>query len=394
MEKYTHRERVITALNHKVPDRIPRDLGDNVCSMMKGSYKSLKTYLNLEECSYERINPEWDIVQEFDEKILELFDIDFRRVSLKGSSKYTRAISKDGIWVDEMGYKRKFTGMYGEIIDHPFRHAESVSDIRNYNFYDAYDPSRIEGLEERCKFLFFNTDYAIATDLFINGLVEAGLLMRGFDRFPIDLIYNKKMVHALFDKIRDYTIKLLDVFLNIVGPYIQIVELTDDWAMQNNVFFSPELYKKMVLPYYKEIIDFVKSKTEAKIFHHSCGSIIKIVNILIEAGIDIINPLQPTALGMDTTYLKDKFGGDLVFHGGVDEVKILPFGNTNDVENEVKRRIAIYGEDGGYIICASHCIQPDVPPENVVALYNSAEKWGKYPLSDEITKIRKNIPKG
>lgn len=393
MKKYTHRERVIATLNHKEPDRIPRDLGDNVCSMMEGAYLALKRYLHLEECDYETINPDMHIVQEFDERILTYFDIDFRRVFLKGSSKYKRVIAEDGTWIDEFGFKRKFTGMYGEMIDHPFRHTDDPYDIAKYKFYEANDSFRIEGLEERCKYLYYNTDFAIVTDIFIFGLVEAGLLMRGFDRFPIDLIYNKKLAHTFLDKFTNYTIELLEIFLGVCGSYIQIIELTDDLAMQNNLFFSVDLYKKMILPYYKKIIDFIKSKTKAKIFHHTCGSIIKIVETLIDAGIDIINPIQPTALGMDTIYLKDRFGKNIVFHGGVDEVKVLPFGTSKDVENEVKRRISIYGQNGGYILCASHCIQPDVPPNNVIELYYAAQKWGNYPLNNEIIEMRNKIPK-
>ena len=168
--------------------------------------------------------------------------------------------------------------------------------------------------------------------------------------------------------------------------------MADDLGSQNSLLISPELYREMILPYYKKALDFIKSKTNAKIFHHSCGSVVKAADLLLEAGVDILNSLQPRAAGMDTTFLKDQFGAKISFHGGIDIQEVMPKGTIKDIENEVKRRIAIYAPGGGYVICAAHCIQDDVSPENVVALYKSAEKWGTYPLNDELYKLREHIP--
>ena len=391
--KYSHRQRVVMTLNHKEPDRVPRDLGGRVSSMMESSYKALKKYLKLDECGYDTINGDWFTVEEFDERILKLFDIDFRRVFLKESSEYERVVREDGTWIDELGFTRRFTGVYGEMIDHPLRRAKDPEDIKKFKFYNAYDSARIEGLKERVQYLYNETDYAIVAAGASAGLLETCNWMRGFDQFPIDLMLNKKMAHTLLDKLTTYNIELMDAFLDIVGPYIQVVEMQDDLGGQSNLLISPELYREMIFPYYKRELDFVKSKTDAKIFHHSCGSVVKAVDLLIDAGVDILNSLQPRAAGMDTTYLKDKFGDKLSFHGGIDVQEVMPNGKPEDVENEVKRRIAIYGPGGGYILCAAHCIQDDVPPENVVALYKAAEKWGNYPLDDEIIELREMIPR-
>ena len=107
MNSYSHRERVITALNHKEPDRIPRDLGGRVSTMMENAYIALKKYLNLDECDYDTVNQDWFTVEEFDEKVLEYFDIDFRRVFLKSHSEYKKIESEDGTWIDELGFRRK-----------------------------------------------------------------------------------------------------------------------------------------------------------------------------------------------------------------------------------------------------------------------------------------------
>lgn len=388
---YTSRKRVIDSLDHKEPDRVPLDLGGRVSTMMVDAYKTLKAYLKLDECGYDTVNGDWFTVEEFDERVLEYFDIDFRRVFLKSSSSYKKVINEDGTWLDELGFTRKFTGMYGEMIDHPLRRASGIQDIENLKFHDAYNTARIEGLKERVKYLYSETDYAIVAAGAVGGVMETCNWMRGFDQFPIDLMVNKKMAHALLEKLTGYYIKLMDAFLSIVGPYIQIVEMADDIGGQSNLLISPELYREMILPYYKRLLDFVKTKTSAKIFHHSCGSVGKGAGLLIEAGVDILNSLQPRAEGMDSNYLKDNFGDRLSFHGGIDIQEVLPKGLVQDVENEVKRRIAIYAPSGGYILCAAHDIQSDVPPENVISLYKSGKKWGKYPLDPELIKIREEI---
>ena len=392
MKKLNYRQRVIKVLNHEEPDRVPRDLGGRVSTMMERHYKALKKYLGLDECGYDSINNDWFTVEEFDERVLRFFDIDFRRVFLNASSEYKKVLKENGTWIDELGFTRRFSGIYGEMVDHPLRKAKDPEDIKKFKFFNAYNPARVEGLKERVEYLYNKTDYAIVAAGISGGLLETCIWMRGFEQFCIDLLLNKKIAHALLDKLTNYNIELLDVFLDIVGPYIQIIEMQDDLGGQNNLLISPELYKEMILPYYKKELDFIKSKTNAKIFHHSCGSIINAVNMLLDAGVDILNSLQPRAAGMDTTFLKDRFGEKLSFHGGIDIQEVMPMGTLNDIENEVKRRIAIYAPEGGYIICAAHCIQDDVSPENVVALYKSAEKWGTYPLSDELFKLREHIP--
>ena len=247
MKNYSHRERVIASLNHREADRVPRDLSGRVSTMMEGSYIALKKYLNLDECGYDTINTDWFTVEEFDERILELFDIDFRRVFLKASSEYEKVV-KDDTWIDELGFTRKFTGVYGEMIDHPLRYAKETEDIKKFKFYNAYDSGKIKGLKERVENLYNETDYAIVAAGAVGGLLETCNWFRGYDQFPIDLMLNKKMAHTLLDKLSTYYIELMDAFLSVVGPYIQMVEMADDVAMQNNLFISPDLYREMILP--------------------------------------------------------------------------------------------------------------------------------------------------
>jgi uroporphyrinogen decarboxylase len=224
------------------------------------------------------------------------------------------------------------------------------------------------------------------------GILEGAHWIRGYDQFPVDLMIDKKMAHAVLDKLTTFYTELMDVYLDAVGPYIHMVHMSDDLATQENLLISPELYREMVLPYWKNLISFIKSKTNAKIFQHCCGSSVYAADFFLEAGVDIVNSLQPRARGMDSTYFKDTYGDRLSFHGGIDIQYVLPFGSTDDVREEVKRRLAIWAPGGGYIIFPAHDIQPDTPPENIVAMYEAIEQWGNYPLDNELLKLRESIP--
>ncbi len=389
----THRERVQITLNHQKPDHIPRDLGGRVSSMMQNAYTALKTHMGLDECGYDTINPDWYTVEEFDERVMEYLDIDFRRVFLKGSSEYKRVDNEDGTWIDELGFTRRYSGQYGEMIDHPLQHVETIQDIEKFRFFNPRDPARVEGLKDRVKYLSNETDYAITAAGAVGGILETCCWFRGFDQFPIDLMIEKELAHCLLEKYTSYCENLMDTFLDVVGPYLHMVEMADDLGSQTNLLISPELYREMILPYYKRLIKRIKSKTDAKIFHHSCGAVTKAGNLLVDAGVDVLNSLQPRAAGMDSTYLKDSFGDKLCFHGGIDIQEVLPNGTSHDVEEEVKRRIAIWAPEGGYIFCAAHNIQTDIPAENILTMYGAAEKWGTYPLNEELFDIRKTIPR-
>ncbi len=378
-------------LNHEEADRVPIDLGAAVSTITKNAYYNLKKYLNLEPVEYERIDENWLMATEIDERILQKFDIDFRRVFIGAGENYKRVLSNDGTWTDEIGFVWKYKGIYGEIIYHPIRDAKSINEIKNYKFFDPYDPHRVKGLKDRVEYLYYNTDYSIVAAPAVFGLLETSFWLRGFENFSVDMICRPKWAHTLLRKLTDISLAIMDVYLNIIGKYIDIIFLHDDLGTQQGSFISPKLYEKLIFPYYKELINFIKSKTKAKIFHHSCGAVREMVPLLLEVGIDALNSLQPRAYQMDSTYLKDTYGNRLCFHGGIDIQKIMPYGTTQEVIEEAKRRIAIYAPSGGYIFCCAQNIQDDVQPENIIILYEAGLKYGQYPLSEEIYMIRKTI---
>ena len=205
-------------------------------------------------------------------------------------------------------------------------------------------------------------------------------MLRGIEQMYIDLLENPEFVMALMEKLLQINTIVTGRFLDIVGPYIQVIRTTDDLATQQRLMMKPQTYRSLLKPYYRTYIEFVKSKTEAKIFYHSCGNVTDIIDDLAEIGVDAINPVQVSAMG-DTNELKAHFGHKVSFWGAIDSQRILPFGTVEDVETEVQRRIRDLAPGGGYVVAGVHTIQPDVPPQNIVAMAETVRKCGTYPLA-------------
>ncbi len=387
----THRERVQSALAHQEADRLPIDLGGGVASMTDCAYSEFKTYMQLEDPPASDIQPYPEeisgmlTVSRFDQRILQRFDIDFRRVWLRGSSQGAPKIEADGSFVNEWGIRQRkvphHNGYYLEMVDNPLRDA-TLEDLEHFSWPDPYDPARIEGLEEEVKYWYDRTDYALVGGLPAGGMFESATWLRGMDTLLMDFMLDKEFSHAFMRKILDLHKGFFGVFLDIVGPYIEIIETADDVGIQSGLLISPKLYREMVKPYHQELFALIKSKTNAKIFLHSCGSIVDIADELIDAGIEVLNPVQPLAKGMNNPVeLKKRFGDRLTFHGGIDIQKVLPTGSVKEVQAEVRKRISGLAPGGGYILAAAHNIQVDVPPENIIAMYEEARKYGTYPTS-------------
>jgi len=160
-----------------------------------------------------------------------------------------------------------------------------------------------------------------------------------------------------------------------VGDLIDLVSCADDVADQRGPIMSLRTYRKLLKPRHGRYIALLRQLTAAPVFFHSCGSVVDLLPDFIDMGIEVLNPVQVTARGMDPARLKASFGKDLVFCGGIDSMRVLPFGTPDEVRAEVRRRIHELGEDGGYILTAVHNIQPDVPPENIAAMYEEARQY-------------------
>jgi len=205
---------------------------------------------------------------------------------------------------------------------------------------------------------------------------EAAWYLRGYEEFLTDLMVNKDFAHALLDRI--FTFQLV-TGKKIAEAGADIVWLGDDFGTQHSLILSPDVWREFFKPRYARLIGEIrKVKPDVKIAYHSDGNIEAILPEYIEAGIDILNAVQPKS--MDTAHLKRRFGDRLSFWGTVDIQEVMPFGTPEDVAEEVRLRIRSAGPGGGLIVGPSHNFQPDVPLDNILAFYNAAKKYGKYPI--------------
>jgi len=196
------------------------------------------------------------------------------------------------------------------------------------------------------------------------------------------MIINEKLVHAIMEKLLEIKIRYWEKALETVGDNVLIVSTADDLGAQNDLLVSLELYKKLILPYHKKLFEFIKKKAKSNvyIFFHNDGAIYKTIPLLIEAGVDILNPWQVNCAGMDDTKkFKREFGKDLTIWGGsCDTQHILPFGTPEEVRDETKRRIDDLAPGGGFIFAPIHVIQGEVPPHNIMAWWETLQEYGKY----------------
>jgi uroporphyrinogen decarboxylase len=212
--------------------------------------------------------------------------------------------------------------------------------------------------------------------------VHTTQFVRGFEDWFTDLVADRKLAEALADAATDQSTALAAEILKVGGDLADIVACSDDMGFQGGPLISPELYRSLFKPRHKRYFDTVKKHTRAFIHFHSCGSIVKLLDDLIEIGVDAIHPVQVAAKDMDSASLKKRFGDRLSFWGGIDTQHVLPHGTTADVRAEVRRRIRDFAPGGGYILGAVHNLQAGVPIENIIAMYDGAREYGQYPFPD------------
>jgi uroporphyrinogen decarboxylase len=266
-------------------------------------------------------------------------------------------------------------GLYHDITHSPLADAKTVADIEAYPWPVGGSPSRFAGLAETAAQMRETTDKAICTG--ISGVVyEFCWYMMGFARFYEALATEPHLVEAMLDHTLAYWLDFETGFLDAVGPYVDVVMVGDDLGGQQGTLLSPDMYRRLVKPRHAKLYELVHSRTDAKLWYHSCGAIREVLPDLIEIGVEVINPVQVSARRMDTAELKREFGRDLVFWGGgCDTQHVLPRGTPDDVGAEVRQRCGDLAPGGGFVFTAVHNIQPDVPPENVLAMYEEAREW-------------------
>jgi uroporphyrinogen decarboxylase len=334
-------------------------------------------------------NPKYDtnlvgMVDVFDERVWQKFPIDVRTIWMGKPDNFKKTRIGEGQYqLSDFGYIMKETPMYNEFYDWPLKGENMTPEnIRNSLWWpDAFDPGRIRGLRNMVKALYDDTDFVIKAGIPVNGFLEQSQRMRGMENFFIDLYENERLVNTFLDKQMEVQKKFYNVYLREIGKYIQVIEYADDFGTQTGLQISLELYRKYFKERHMEMWRYIHNLTNAKIYLHSCGAVSELIPDWIENGLDILESLQPLAKGMDAKTLKDRYGGKIIFWGGLDVQRIMPFGNPDEVRAEVKRIIQTFAPGGGYIFSPAHAIQNDVSIENWLAMWEAVDKYGKYPIN-------------
>lgn len=385
IETMTSRERVQKALNHKISDRVPIDLGGFQTGIHKRAYEDLLSYLGIED-EIRMLDAVQQLVVPCEE-VLKRFRIDTRYVCAHGPDSFKGGIElnkREGrLWhdlKDEFGIIWSMPDdqqLFMDISAHPLENA-SIEQIADYPWPDGKDRSRFSGVREQALKLRDETPYAISTG--IGGVVyEICWYMRGLEQWFTDMIENPKFCEAMLDQTLQFWLDYYTVFMAEVGDLIDVVMIGDDLGGQSGPMFSPRFYREIVKPRQKKLVQHIKSLTTAKIWYHTCGSVDELIPDLLDNGIDILNPVQTSADNMDPAELKEKYGDKLAFWGGgIDAQHVLPFAKPEEIREHVRKNIKIFKKGGGYIFNNVHNIQFGVPAENIMALFDAAYEFGFY----------------
>jgi uroporphyrinogen decarboxylase len=280
--------------------------------------------------------------------------------------------------------RRARTSWHFDPIDPPLAQAETVADVAKAQAdIEAFDwpffcDMGWDQLEARARRLHNDTPYALMGN-FCAHVFAGAQMLRGFENFLVDLVANPALAEAIMDALVEAYVRRFDRYATAVGQYVQVINVNDDLGAQDAPLVSPRLYRQRIKPYHSKLYRFMKDKCRAAIFLHSDGAIAPLIPDLIDAGVDILNPIQVSARGMDPVHLKREFGKAICFWGaGCDTQQVLPFGTPQHVRDEVKRRLDILMPGGGFVFTTVHNIQPEVPPENIVAMYETVWEFGCY----------------
>jgi uroporphyrinogen decarboxylase len=413
----TSRERMRLVLEHKIPDRIPIDMGGSFCTGISTiAYNRLRNRLGFGQ----GLAKMYDINQQLaypESAIMELLNldvIDAGQAFLTNMTEWKEWILNDGsrclvptylnLEIDSedtvllknpegmvLGKKPK-SSLYIDQTYWVYKDLPVIpdsfddQDLGNHiwaipippfhlNFFNVFE---YEQFINKIRNLYNKTNYSIFLSVGCS-IIEIGYFLRGFDNFLCDVLLDLKGVRRLLDKLMGDYMKLLERVINGVGEFVDVIFFGDDFAGEDRMFFSPDTLKKVFIPYYKKMWNYVHDHSSCKVFFHSCGAIFEAIPALIDAGMDILSPVQTSAKGMDPEKLKKEFGSDIVYWGGgVDTQHVLPFKKTEEIKDDVKRRIDIFGKGGGFVFNAIHNILADVPAENILAMLEAAHIYGGY----------------
>jgi uroporphyrinogen decarboxylase len=387
--QYTSFDRVKTALEHKEPDRVPFDLGGTMVTGINiNALRNLRKFLGLSEEA--EIRDRVTQMADTGDEIIDRLKIDVKNVSPDPPSNSGLAMDL-GLQgdhyrlIDEYGIGWQMPvegGHYYDLYHHPLKDARTVADVENYPWPDPDDDARYANLKIAADRIVFEENKAYMLGRMNSGMWETATWMTGYEKFFMDMLTNKKLVHAIMGKLLEIKMRYWEKALETVGENVLVASCADDIGSQKGLLVSLELYKELIWPYHKKLFEFIKKKAKSRvyIFFHNDGAIWETLPLLIEAGVDIMNPWQVNCTGMDDTRrFKKEYGKDLTIWGGsCDTQFVLPFGTPQQVIDETRRRIEDLAPGGGFIFAPIHVIQGHVPPENIMAWWQTLQEYGAY----------------
>lgn len=388
MNTFTSYERVKAALEHKEADKVPFDLGSAaVTGINIKALRLLRKHLGLSETV--TIKDKITQIANIEDDLIERLKIDIKGVypspsKQKGLSQdlevengYDRIIDEWG-----MGWRMPVSGgHYYDLYLSPLASAQSITDIEKYPWPDALEIARYTDLKLKADHIVYDEKKAYFLERMSSGMWEHAMWMRGYEQFYIDMMMNPGIVQAIMEKILEVNMQYWERALSAVGANVLVVSMADDMGSQNSLLVDLETYKKQIWQFHKRLFDFVKSKAKSKIyiFFHNDGAVMETFPLLIEAGVDIMNPFQVNCTGMDTKKFKKEFGRDLTIWGGsCDNQVVMPFGTPQQVRDETRRRIEDLAPGGGFIFAPIHIIQNGVPIENIMVWWETLQEYGIY----------------
>ena len=376
------RQRALAALDHREPDRVPLDFGGRHTTLHLYAHEALMRHLGLNGPT-PAIRSYHTYLVEPDPQLLQRFE----RVSAvffpRAAGDYVFAIDPaTNTYVDEWGTRFVMPpdGYYYDVAAVPLPDAETEEDLRTYRWPDPTDPARIAGLADEVTAAAEAGEKVIMMCSATPGLWEHAWYLFGFEQAFMHVAANQPLMEAFTERLLEWQMAYWDMVLGAVGDRIDLVQIGEDLGTQNGPMMSPGTFRRIYKPRMQRLVDSIKKKTGARVYLHSCGSITRLIPDLIEIGIDVLNPVQVNAAEMDSARLKREFGKDLTFWGGGCDPVVLQTGRPRDIVEEVKRRIHDLAPGGGFVFGSVHNIQANVPPENIVAMFEAAREFGGYPV--------------
>lgn len=380
------RTRLRTALEHREPDRVPRDLGAvRMTGIHVRAYAGLRRALGLAEREV-RVADLSQQLAVVEGDVADALGLDVRGVEPRAPSGYRRElVEEDGYlaYLDEWGVRRRMPrdGFFFDPSSSPLGGEIDAAHLARFAWPDGADPARRAGMAEEARRLITGEGRAVYVGSVCAGLTEMLFRLRGFEDGYMDLAADPALARALMERVLEVKLAWWGALLPELGDAVDVVGEADDLGGQATPLFAPRTYRALVKPLHAELVAFIRARTRAKVLFHSCGAIRELLPDLVEIGVDILNPVQVSASGMETAALKRDFGRDLVFWGGgVDTQGVLASGTPDEVRAEVRRRVADLAPGGGFVFASVHNVQANVPPENAAAMWDAVEACGTYPI--------------